>query len=591
MKRIFYWVGAVLLLSLTVAWSAEAASVNNFTIEKFDAQYYLSRDTEGRSTLKTVETITANFTSYNQNHGIERAIPRYYDGHTTSLDIVSIKDNQGQDLNYHTVDDATGDLDVLRIGDADKYVSGLQTYIVTYTQRDVTKYFENTNKDEFYWDLNGSDWRVPIKEFQATLHIDETIKNSLTNDSACYMGSYGATNQCIVESDSAGDILVRATSLAPGQAITLAIGFTSNTFQSYEPSALEKIITTLVVLWGIIQIIAVVGVIIVCIIAARRWNRIHNRPKDIGTIVPEYLPPREYSVIVAANLQNLTQKDVTAFILDMAVRHVIVIRQKDTTSIWKKKQYELELRGGIDTLHADEKEMLKIFFPSFAQGAKFVLGDKQDSTKMYLAIQQVRSLADAQKNGLRAAADQSHKKWFARCWKILLVFAILLLSPPILFGVIVIAVLSATLRPLTDEGVRLRRYLLGLRMYISVAETERLRMLQSPEGADKVGEAVDGGNISQVIKLYEKVLPYATLFGLEKEWNKQLGSYYEQNSTTPDWYSGTDMLTAAAFASALNGLSSTAAYSTTAASSSSSGGSSGGGFSGGGGGGGGGGGW
>ena len=113
-------------------------------------------------------------------------------------------------------------------------------------------------------------------------------------------------------------------------------------------------------------------------------------------------------------------------------------------------------------------------------------------------------------------------------------------------------------------------------------------MLQSPEGAAKVG-VVDGTDEKKLVTLYERVLPYAILFGQEKEWSKQLGRYYEQSGSAPDWYSGTGAFNAALFASNMSNFSSSAA--SVSGFSSSSGGSSGGGFSGGGGGGGGGGGW
>lgn len=93
------------------------------------------------------------------------------------------------------------------------------------------------------------------------------------------------------------------------------------------------------------------------------------------------------------------------------------------------------------------------------------------------------------------------------------------------------------------------------------------------------------------MKLYERVLPYAMLFGQEAEWNKQLGAYYEYINSQPDWYQGNSTaFNAAIFVGAMSSFStSTTTY--TISSSSSSSGSSGGGSSGGGGGGGGGGGW
>src|SRR5690606_31228999 len=160
-----------------------------------------------------------------------------------------------------------------------------------------------------------------------------------------------------------------------------------------------------------------------------------------------------------------------------------------------------------------------------------------------------------------------------------------------LVAALIIFGMSFGARRLTDEGLALRRYLEGLKMYIEVAETERLKMLQSPEGAEKVAVlGIDSGDTKQRVVLYERVLPYAMFFGLEKEWSEQLGVYYEQLCEQTSWYGSSSSFNPAAFTSSMHALSvTTATYGTST--SSSTGGSSGGGSSGGGGGGGGGGGW
>ena len=128
----------------------------------------------------------------------------------------------------------------------------------------------------------------------------------------------------------------------------------------------------------------------------------------------------------------------------------------------------------------------------------------------------------------------------------------------------------------TIAGLELSNYMEGLKLYIKMAEADRLKFLQSVEGA----ETSNAG----IVKLYEKVLPYAALFGLEKSWMNELSKYYELDDVTaPDWYA------AGVTASTFNSVSSSIRSSTVSSSGSSGGG--GGGFSGGGGGGGGGGGW
>lgn len=154
-KRLF--IGLLLsILSVTFMFGGVShASVNDFTIKDFQADYYLSKDDNNRSVLKTVEQITAIFPDYDQNHGIERAIPKTYDGHNVNLSIQSVVAENGNRINYSLID--SNENTVIRIGDADTYVHGALRYVITYTQNDVTKFFSNT-ADEFYWDINGNSW-------------------------------------------------------------------------------------------------------------------------------------------------------------------------------------------------------------------------------------------------------------------------------------------------------------------------------------------------------------------------------------------------------------------------------------------------
>lgn len=143
----------------------------------------------------------------------------------------------------------------------------------------------------------------------------------------------------------------------------------------------------------------------------------------------------------------------------------------------------------------------------------------------------------------------------------------------------------------TAKGAAAYEQLLGLREYLRLAEADRMRVLQSPEGA--VRERIDPDDPAAVVRLYERLLPWAVLWGVEKQWSEVLASRYD-GTVEP-----TPTLGLAAGLSGISTLgrsfasSSFATTPTTSGSSSGSGGGSfsggsfGGGFSGGGGGGGG----
>jgi uncharacterized membrane protein YgcG len=158
------------------------------------------------------------------------------------------------------------------------------------------------------------------------------------------------------------------------------------------------------------------------------------------------------------------------------------------------------------------------------------------------------------------------------------------------------AVFAARKQPtLSPQGASTIDYLLGMRMYLNLAEKERFAVLQSATGAERI----DVGDGRQLIKLYEKLLPWAVIWGIEESWARELEVQLEQTGQQLDWYAGATPFQAYGFSTMLSGMSRgfspPAPVSSSGSSWSGSGGSSfsggsfGGGFSGGGGGGGGGG--
>jgi hypothetical protein len=598
MKRLLFGFGAGVIIAIAsmigvFIQPVAAQDANNFTIHSFDVDYYLNTDEEGRSTLKTVERITAQFPLYDQNHGLERALPEKYDGHSTSLKIESITDGAGKELSYS--DRSSDDNITLRIGDADTYVHGMQTYVITYTQRDVTRFFADTNDDEFYWDVNGTQWLQAMAAVRARIHIPASLAQKLTGKASCYVGAEGGTSACPITSQSLATetiFSVQVANINPQQTVTFAIGFTPNTFTGYQQTWQERLWATVLTIWLVLQIVGSVVAVAVVIWMSLRYKKVMNRVKGRGIIVPEYLPPKD-SVLVSAQVLKNATSDITAQVIDLAVRHYLKIYQVSEKTTFKAAEYELEIIKDIADLQKEERRLLKNIFAGAGTevGSRFAMSKLRNhslGTKLTAGRKAVQK-STRREYGLYERAETDAKR-FKLIGVVLLIVGIVTVSPLILIAAIVAFVFMELAWPLTGKGIELRDYLKGLREYISVAEKDRIAMLQSPEGAEKVGVKVGEGDPVQLVKLYERVLPYAVLFGIEKQWTKQLGTYYETSSQQPDWYVGNSPFNAVVFSSALgNFASQSSSYSS--AVSASTGGSDGGGSSGGGGGGGGGGGW
>ena len=134
----------------------------------------------------------------------------------------------------------------------------------------------------------------------------------------------------------------------------------------------------------------------------------------------------------------------------------------------------------------------------------------------------------------------------------------------------------------TELGRQVMDEIEGFKMYLSVAEADRMNMRGAPEVTPEV---------------FEKFLPYAIGMGVEKPWSKALESQLAKAGEVdtayhPTWYHGSSGWSSGDLGAATAGIVGGVAAGMAAASPpSSSGSSGGGGFSGGGGGGGGGGGW
>ena len=584
MKRLILGILIAGSLLIGSGQSAFAAQTDNFTITKFDAEYSLGRDGENRSTLVATWRITAHFLP-NQNHGIAPIFVKKYDNHPTNFSLQSVTDEQGKTLEYNWNGDE------LRIGKKDVYVQGEKTYVIKFTQRDVTKHYDNTGRDEFYWDVIGNEWRVPMENVRVSVKLDESLQTARAGEAFCYVGAHGSTKRCNISGDK-GEIVTNVSRLNRREGITMAVGFTSGTFTGYQETLSEKLIK----IWATVQTIASSLAVILMLLLVWRYRRLFGRYSELKPIPPEYLPPNQASVMTSAyilkNYEVMAIKGSAkvAQLLDLAVRHYIKLYEVKKASFLRSAQYEIEIVKDLKELRPEESEIVRDMFGSSMPkpGQRLNLKKLQNNLSYAARTRDDDTNLKNLARGKYGLCEQTlANKRIVQRWALwVCVVGVLLLSPMLLLVAGIVFVLSFGWS-LTDKGLVLRRYLAGLKMYIGVAEAERLQMLQSPEGAEKV--QVNASNEKQLVKLYERVLPYAVLFGQEKKWSAQLGQYYEQVGEQPDWYSGQGAFNAAAFAAGMNSLSSVA--SSASDYSSTSGGSTGGGFAGGGGGGGGGGGW
>lgn len=570
-----------------VAQASAPRGVDDFSYSSWDARYDLSLDRDGRSRLHVVETLVAAFPDIDQNRGIVRGLATTYQNASLHTRVLSVTDGQGNDVPYDTETD-DGVLYVLT-GDH-RYVHGPTTYAIEYEMRDVILAADN-GVDEFYWDLLPLDSTQPIDAFRAEISLSPALAQHLTGNSRCYSGFEGATTECPITgpAEHDGSVLFEVSSgpREAGSGVTVAIGLEPGTATQPAtrlPNAATDVVPGFAALGALLTTIA--GSIAVGVFSRRRR-------RATGVIIAQFDVPDDMPPLLAATIIPRAENDIPAEIVHLAVRGALRIEE----GVSKKRPRLRRTADGaapdaldvaaMDALFRDDDvATLPKADEAFANRMRVLQGTARTEA-------QHRGLTTRERSGI-AVTLQLISLGLITIGAILSIGGVIsgrLTAIPalVILAILGMFVLFLGIRPLrkhtvlTPAGAVQLEYLQGVREFIRVAEADRLRMLQSYAGAERRAD----GDID-VIVLYERLLPYAMLFGLEKQWGKVLENAYSAAQRGPAWMA--DSSSAAfrtnliAFTSTSNSASSYTAPSV--ASSSSGGGSSGGGFSGGGGGGG-----
>ena len=582
-----------ILLGVGVPASATAAvpaDVDDFTFDSMTADYTLTRDADGTSHLAVVEEIIAVFPDADQNRGIRRLLPESYNGQPLNPQIESVTDENGTARPMEV--DSDGDA-VAIVSRAPDYLHGRQTFVITYSLENVTWNFPDTGL-EFNWDVNGVDWAQPFGTMTARLHLASDLAAELSGDMACYQGYQDASDACTSitqtqDADGGAVITAQAVGLAPNQTLTMAVGFEPETFAVFDSSYFAAPAGWLQAIAGLV----VVGAGGLAVRARRRGLADEaGRP----TIIAEYTPPAGIDALESAVLLGKPTKAIPAEVLEQAV--VGSIRIIEGKGKWHSKAKLVAELVDPSRADGDGRMLLDGLFPGGKPGDQYEFGTQD--TRFSRVAQRILAAAEVElhNRGLRRFVPGATRVTPMVVGGVgllaVLVLGMMALGanvqpavPFVVMGVttvLFLAIVAMCVRkPLSASGAEARDHLRGLEEFIAWAEADRIRMLQSPEGAERV--AVDVNDPRQKLQLYEKLLPYAVVFGQERQWSKELSELYTAlGASAPHWNYGEGAFDASSFSSGIGSLSSAAM-----SSSSTSGGSSGGGSAGGGGGGGGGG--
>jgi uncharacterized membrane protein YgcG len=568
---------------------------------------------ESTGSIFVHETINYDF-GFFPRHGIFRNIPVTFDypkkadtNRVYELSDIKVKTSEGTPSQYDQSDfDQNGiGYTQLKIGDPNKTITGAHTYDISYRVKGALNGF--ADHDELYWNAIGNEWPVTIDEANVSVHSPAPITKVL-----CFWGSFGETNPCDGNVASGTTASFSQTNLFPSQGLTFVVSLPKGAVPVPKPILEERWTvgrafavnsTTGPVAGGLLAaLVAIFGVVFYRYSRDRRakgstvdqafankdapQERVplfEHTETPVEFVPPDGMRPGEIGTLIDFTANPL---DVTATIVDLAVRKYLVIEEVDSGSKWQNDWKLTKKKDPDKDLKTYESDLLTALF---RDGDEQKLSDlKYEFSSRMRKVQ--KGLTDEAKEAGWFTHDPSGARAQFGCLGVVIlivgVVATVLLAAfthagllgiPIILLAILVIVLSYLAPARTATGYGLLRHVNGFRRFIEESEKSRAQFAEKKN-------------------LFSEYLPYAIVFGATDKWAKAFAGLDGEPPDTTYWYRSTTPFQFVAFSNSINGFTVTTAGTLTSSPPSTSGssgfsGGGGGGFSGGGGGGGGGGSW
>ncbi len=462
-------------------------------------------------------------------------------------------------------------------------------WVIRYTVHGSIQFLREQTR--FYWNV-FTGYTVPIKSSTIVVKLPNEI-----DASGIVLSSYRAKDKPIAETRTDSHTLqFSASDFSPWEAFTVDVGWSKGI-----PS-LGSFIKDLIKLnFGYIASFFIF--LIAFIIGLVHWLKGKKREKGRGTIIPEYEPPENIPPIFAEAImkERTSPKGFAATVVSLAVRGYIkinedpkgrvgvffeIIKAKKVTIFiavmilgviliplffqtgvfslrfvvfmffyvfffgfvlqallaTKGKPYILELIKPIDDgMYDFEKRYIEVMFEnkkifSFRELKKDQEKQREFSQEMTKIEDDISKELDIKTNAFANGGIQKEKFMvpsFIGAFGIMVLGTVLgdkIFSSDLIVQLwtIILSFVSASFAlwgfmkfeaELSEKGIEMRQKLLGFKMFLSVTEKDRMKNL-TPE-------------------MFEKYLPYAMIFGVEKQWSK---TFEGMHVPPPKWYGATPVM-------------------------------------------------
>ncbi len=466
---------------------------------------------EKDGSIQVTERIAYDFGT-NNRHGIFRTIPyiktnsenKRFKLTMQNMSIVDERNNA-----YPFVQTYENDTLTIKIGDANKTISGLHTYIISYTVSGALTYY--SDHDELYWNITGNDWNVPIQKASAIIQLP-TSTDSSSISHVCYTGEKESTRRECTASFAKGNALFATNMALPAnQGFTIVVGSPKGIVSVLEPTEEIPFYQTTIgkLFWILTGIFAFIWYIAFPATLVWRWFRYGRDPKPLmgpakawfSAPTTENGRPLTPGETGALHDETVDLRDIFATVVDLARRGYLKIieTKKNTFRFDKTKEYLVD-----PDVQPFERKLLSGIFDTF------------DSV-LVQSLDIAGTITDV-KNTLYSGLVS--EKFFPRdpqkvrsLYSIFAFLAFTTFNPLLL----VASVIFGRHMP--------KKTLLGAGQAAVALSLKRFLVSQEKQLAFQAKNQM----------MFEKLLPYAIAFGVEKIWAER---FKNMSLKSPDWYEG-----------------------------------------------------
>ncbi len=517
------WIASLfsgLLLLLLIVFPASAK-------DRRLLKFYSNVDVLADSSVDVTENITFQFIG-GPWHGIYRSIPVEYAGprglnYSLFVDVKRVTDEEGNKLRYETSRERQYLKLKIYIPNAD---NSTRTISIEYVVSDALRFFDD--HDEFYWNVTGDEWPIPIEEAGAHITLPNGTSGIRVN---AFTGAYRAVGRDATTEINGTGVDVRTLApLAMHEGLTVAVAFDKGTVQ--EPTALSTFWLYLRSNWPL-----GLPVIVFPLMFYWWWKR--GRDPRLRPIAAQYEPPDQLTPGEVGTLidNSVDMRDITASIVDLAVRGYIVIEEQKKDhllGLTHSKEYVFHLKKSQAewaALKPHEQDLLSGLFSNGNAGDTVSLADLHN--RFYQSITGIKNdiFGALVQHGYYARRPDSVRASYIMFG---IVAGFILIGggsslakhsgmqpvPFVAAGILTAAIICGFgwfMPARTQSGASALEKILGFEDFLNHVEADRFnRMIKTPE-------------------MFEKFLPFAMALGVEKNWSKAFQNIYTQ---PPGWYQG-----------------------------------------------------